>query len=504
MFWDHYQNMDRKGSEKMTQKTPFIVLAWLLIILFLLSACAGRELKVESIPKSGHPQVLIDKLENDIALARNGRINVLSPTWFAKAESSLKEAKKLLDEGAELARIFDAVATGRAQLGRAQEIAAVSRATLADAIKGRELARDAGAAALGKDYAEAENEFLNLTRAIEKNNLGYAQRNQAEVTEKFRQLEVRAIKVRTIGEVHNLLRIAQKQKSDKTAPESYAAAINKLTEADAFITENPYNKEQMGKLANEALFLSRRHLQIAAETRKLREMGPEQIALRMEGTLQKTARYLSAPDMRDRPFDRQIENILATISAQQADHEFTLKKAKEQQTEIRDLQQKIASLEGQSRKQQERLMAQKRLNQLFIEVQGYFNPDEAEIYKRENQLIIRLKAMHFPIGQAVIMPENYALLGKVQRTIRAFGEPDVIIGGHTDSTGPEPINEHLSQQRAEAVRQYLVANRTLPYDKIIAVGYGSMRPLATNSTEAGRATNRRIDVTISPAVQKFQ
>jgi outer membrane protein OmpA-like peptidoglycan-associated protein len=248
--------------------------------------------------------------------------------------------------------------------------------------------------------------------------------------------------------------------------------------------------------------LSRRHLQIAAETRKIQEMGPEQIALWMEATLQKTARYLSAPDMRDQPFDQQVENIVATISAQQADHEFTLKKAKEQQTEIKDLEQKIASLEGQSRIQQERLMAQKRLNQLFVEVQGYFNPNEAEVYKRENQLIIRLKAMHFPVGQSVIMPENYALLGKVQRTIRAFGEPDVIIGGHTDSTGPEPLNEHLSQQRAEAVRQYLVANRTLPYDKIIAVGYGSMRPLATNSTEEGRATNRRIDVTISAAVQK--
>jgi outer membrane protein OmpA-like peptidoglycan-associated protein len=488
----------------MTQKTPFTVLAWLLVIIFLLSACAGRKLEVESIPKSGHPQELINNLEKDIALARNKGINVLAPTWFAQAETSLSEAKKLLDEGAELAKIFDDVATGRAQLRRAKEIAEVSKATLSDAIKARELAREAGSPVLGKDYADVENEFLKLTRAIEKNNLGYAQRNQPEVTEKFRQLEIRAIKVSTIGEVRNLLRISEKQKSDKIAPQSYAAAINKLAEADAFITENPYNKEQMGKLANEALFLSRRHLEIAEETKKIQQMGPEQIALWMEATLQQTARYLSAPDMRDQSFDQQVENILATISAQQADHEFTINKAKEQQIEIRDLQQKTASLEGQSRKQQERLMAQKRLNQLFLEMQGYFNPDEAEVYKRENQLIIRLKAMHFPIGQSVIMPENYALLGKVQRTIRAFGEPDVIIGGHTDSTGPEPINEHLSQQRAEAVRQYLVANGTLPYDKIIAVGYGSMRPLATNSTEKGRAINRRIDVTIAPAVQKFQ
>ena len=488
----------------MTRKTSSTVLVWILVIPFLLTSCAGRKLEVESIPKSGHPQELINKLEKDIALARNERINVLAPTWFAKAESSLNEAKDLLEKGAELAKIFDDVALGRAQLGRAKEIAVVSKATLAEAIKGRELARDAGAAALGKDYADAEADFLKLTKAIEKENLGYAQRNQAAVTEKFRQLEIRAIKVRTIGEVRNLLRIAEKQNSDKIAPESYTAAINKLIEADAFITENPYNKEQMSKIANEALFLARRHLEIAEETKRIQEMKPEHIALWMEGTLQQTSSKLSAPDMRDQSFEKQVENIIETISAQQADHEYTLKKTKAQQLEIADLQQKLASLEGQSRIQQQRLLAQKHLNQHFIEVQSQFNPSEAEVYKRENQLIIRLKAMQFPVGQSVILPENYALLGKVQRAIRAFGEPDVIIGGHTDSTGPEPLNEHLSQQRAEAVRQYLVANGTLPYDKIIAVGYGSMRPLATNATEKGRAINRRIDITISPAAQTAQ
>ena len=488
----------------MTRKTLSTVLVWILVISFVLAACAGRKLEIESIPKSGHPQELINRLEKDIALARNERINVLAPTWFAKAESSLNEAKDLLDKGAELTKIFDDVALGRAQLGRAKEIAVVSKATLAEAIKGRELARDAGAAALGKDYADAEADFLKLTKAIEKENLGYAQRNQAAVTEKFRQLEVRAIKVRTIGEVRNLLRIAEKQKSDKIAPESYTAAINKLIEADAFITENPYNKTQMSKLANEALFLARRHLEIAEQTKKIQKMKPEHIALWMEGTLQQTSNKLSAPDMRDSSFEKQVENIIETISAQQADHEYTLKKTKELQLEVVDLQQKLASLEGQSRIQQQRLLAQKRLNQHFIEVQSQFNPTEAEVYKRENQLIIRLKAMQFPVGQSVILPENYALLGKVQRAIRAFGEPDVIIGGHTDSTGPEPLNEHLSQQRAEAVRQYLVANGTLPYDKIIAVGYGSMRPLATNATEKGRAINRRIDITISPGSQTSQ
>lgn len=486
----------------MTQKTSYTIFARLLTILFLLSACAGQPLEVESIPKSEPPQELINKLDGEIAMARNEKINVLAPTGFAEAESSLIEAKRLFEEGAELSKIFASIAAGRAELQHARKTAEVSKATLADAIQGRELARNAGAAELGKDYAAAEEQFLNLTRAIEKENLGYAQRNQSKVTEQFRQLEIRAIKVRTIGEVRNLLRAAEKQKSDKIAPQSYTAARNKLVEADTFITQNPYKNEQMNRLANEALFLARRHMEIAAEAKKMQTLDPEQIALTMEALLHKTTSQLAAPDMRDQSFEQQEKNILASISAQQADHEYTSKKVQEQQLEITELRQKIASLEGQSRQQQERLMAEKQLNQLFSEVRGYFNPNEAEVYKSENQLIIRLKTINFPVGQALIMPENYALLSKVQRAIRAFGEPDVIIGGHTDSSGPEPLNEHLSQQRAEAVRQYLVANGVLPFDKIIAVGYGSMRPLASNATDSGRAMNRRIDVTISPVAGK--
>jgi len=76
-----------------------------------------------------------------------------------------------------------------------------------------------------------------------------------------------------------------------------------------------------------------------------------------------------------------------------------------------------------------------------------------------------------------------------------------VIEGHTDSTGSDEVNDHLSQQRAESVRDYLVANKTLQAEKIVSIGYGSKRPLASNETEEGRAINRRIDVVISPRPQ---
>jgi len=484
-----------------------LILILLSAAAFVLTACAGHQPEVTPISKSENPQQLINDLDNDIAMARKNQVNVLAPTWFKKADNSLKAAKADLEKGGQISATFENIADGRTQLQRAEAIAKTARSTIPDAIKARELARQAGATNLGSDYTSVEYSFLDLTGSIERNNLAHAKRRQAGVTEKFRRLELRSIKIQTIGEVRRLINDARKKGLHRIAPQSFGAAQKKLIEADNFITENPYQKEKMHQLAAEALFMARRIHPVAAQTEKVDDMEPEQIVLWAEGILHQTTQKLGAPDMRDHSFDDQVENIMATISAQHADHEFMIENSKKQQEEIEKLQTTIANLEGQTIKEQkekERLLAEKQFNEKLSSIQHYFKPREAEVYKKQNQVIIRLKAMQFPVGQSVILPENYTLLSKVQSAIRTFGEPDVIIGGHTDSTGSENLNEHLSQQRADAVRQYFVANETLPYEKIIAVGYGSMRPIASNATQSGRAMNRRIDIIITPAVKQYK
>ncbi|MDH3258331.1 MAG: OmpA family protein, partial [Deltaproteobacteria bacterium] len=306
-------------------------------------------------------------------------------------------------------------------------------------------------------------------------------------------------------------------------------AKQKLSETDAFITENPYKKEEMLERANEALFHAQRTIEVSRQSQRIRTMEPEEIALRMEEILHATTGKLGAQDMRNQPVDTQLENVIASIDALQSDHTFMVDKAKAQQEEIATMKneyqaemetrdKRIATLEGQTREEQvekerimaerraaeERMAAERRFNEKFNEVQGYFSQDEAEVYKRGGQLVIRLRAIQFPVGKAVIMPENYAYLSKVQRAIRNFGDPDVVVEGHTDSTGSDVVNELLSQQRAESVREYFVANETLREDKIVSLGYGSQRPLASNETAGGRAINRRIDVVISPVAEPGQ
>ena len=476
----------------------------MIVLLSFVGACTSTSLNVKPVGESKNPTDQINRLENDIAAAYKNQLNVLAPTWFAKAESSLNQAKKGLKQGEEPSEVLGNIAEGQAQLRKAEEVTKVTRTTMGDLIKSRNLARQAGAAKLGYDYTDAEQRFLSLTKAIEKGDLAYAEKHKTALTETFRSLELRAIKIETLGEVRKLIERAKNNRVDKIAPRSFKLAQNKLSEADAFITQHPYEKEMMQQKANEALFMSQRLFQVADQSEKIKDMKPEELTLWVEKILYDITAKLAVADMRNQPYKIQVENIVGSIDTLQKDRQFLFNKVKTLKSDIETKDSQIAVLEGKTREQQiikERLAAEKRFNQLFIEVQNLFSPDEAEVYKKGNSLIIRLRAIQFPVGKSVIMPDNYPLLSKIQQSIRIFGEPDVIIEGHTDSTGSTEINEHLSQQRSESVRQYLLANKTLSYDRIVAVGYGSSKPLASNATQEGRAVNRRIDVIIKPQAQ---
>ncbi len=480
------------------------ILAVIGAVCFLAS-CAGSSPKVKPVVSLGDPMEQVNRLDKDIGNARNNQLNVLAPATFASAEAFLNESKKVLDSGDNPSVILEKITKGRVQLKLAEEVSKRARKVLPDLIKARNLARAAGATNFGADYAEVEKQFLELTKAVENGRLSRAKKNQPKVAESFRQLELRAIKDQTLGEARKLIKQAENKGAQKTAPKMYAEAKKRLAEVDAFITEHPYQKVKMHSMASDALFQAGRVLQVTLQSQTIRTMLPEDITLWVEEMLHKTADRLSAPDMRDKAIDTQVENILGSITTLQANHQFLKDQVMTRQAEIEAMKKQIASLEGRTREEQaarEQLAAEKRFNQLFNEVRHIFNPDEAEVYRQGTDLVIRLKAIQFPVGKHVIMPNNYSRLNQVQRAIRTFGEPDIVIEGHTDTTGFEMRNEHLSQKRAEAVRSYLVANGTLTMEKITAVGYGSKRPLASNRTVEGRAINRRIDVIITPRPQR--
>jgi outer membrane protein OmpA-like peptidoglycan-associated protein len=473
-----------------------------LLLVLLLSACSGRPPAISTALENKDPVEQLTSLASDLDAARQENLNVLSPRNFAKAERLYQEAHGMLERETDLSEILLKITAGRVELQRSEQTAQIARTVLADVIKVRELALAAGAANLGTEYTETEERFLRLTRAIEDNDLDSAQKDKAKVFDAFDQLELRAIKERNLGEAHRLLDQATANRAARQAPLALAEAQQKLDEAEAFVTDRRYQRDEIRQKAADALFYTRRLEQIMLQSQRLDTLAPEQVALYVEGLLHQTAEQLNLPDQRDRVFEGQLEGILTAIASNQQQRQDQNDEIAALEATIDQLRVQIASLEGSTREERiarQQLAEERRFQKLFNQVQGVFAPGEAEVYKQGDRLIIRLKTMSFSVGRAVIEAKNYPLLTKVQRAIALFGEPQAVIEGHTDSTGSAAANLALSQKRAEAVRAYLVANGTLPKEKVEATGHGSERPLASDQTAAGRAINRRIDIVLIPA-----
>lgn len=100
----------------------------------------------------------------------------------------------------------------------------------------------------------------------------------------------------------------------------------------------------------------------------------------------------------------------------------------------------------------------------------------------------------FDVGTSTIDPAGQAVLRAVAQLLAMNGAVTLEISAHTDSHGSESFNQRASQERADAVRAFLVT-AGVPPGRLRAVGYGETVPLDTNSTAEGRERNRRIELT---------
>ena len=120
-------------------------------------------------------------------------------------------------------------------------------------------------------------------------------------------------------------------------------------------------------------------------------------------------------------------------------------------------------------------------------------PPRVEVTKEK--VVIR-EMVFFETGNATIKPQSFSLLKEVAKTIKDHPEITKIrVDGHTDSVGTEKINQSLSQRRAESVMKFLV-KEGVDQTRLTAKGYGTTKPLADNTTEAGRSQNRRVEFII--------
>lgn len=104
--------------------------------------------------------------------------------------------------------------------------------------------------------------------------------------------------------------------------------------------------------------------------------------------------------------------------------------------------------------------------------------------------------IHFDFDSATIKPESYPLLREYANAFTGgLAAARIEIGGHTDSEGSEDYNQDLSIRRAQSVKDFLVLSYGITDSRLTIKGYGENLAIDTNTTETGRAKNRRVEFT---------
>ncbi len=106
-----------------------------------------------------------------------------------------------------------------------------------------------------------------------------------------------------------------------------------------------------------------------------------------------------------------------------------------------------------------------------------------------------LDNVYFETGKADIKPASFKYIDEMAEYLKLKTSMVIEISGHTDNVGKPEANLTLSQERANAVRNYLIKKGIAP-DRIVAKGYGDTQPISSNDTDAGKQKNRRTEVRI--------
>lgn len=122
----------------------------------------------------------------------------------------------------------------------------------------------------------------------------------------------------------------------------------------------------------------------------------------------------------------------------------------------------------------------------------------ANIQRQADMLSVTFRSdVLFDVDSAAMKPGAFDEISRTARVLNQYPQTNILIAGHTDSTGSEIYNQQLSERRAQVVKNALVGEGVNPA-RMNTIGYGEAKPIADNRNEAGRQMNRRVEITITP------
>ena len=468
-------------------------LIYSIIILLAFYATALSQLSFQ--------EQLFKEVDKVLKKANKEQAKLYSPENYKEAMTLYQEAKTNLNRGGNIQNIREDIAESQKYLEKAIEISNKANMTLATAIESRNAAKDADAEVYAKDLWEsAEIAFKRAMQNLENDDESDAKSYAGDAETDYRKAELLSIKINLIGPARQLLEKAENMDAEDYAAISFKKAQVSIEKMESLINNNRYAREEGLALAKDAKYQAQHAIFMTQTVRKLekQDYGFEEILLLNEQNLSEIAEVMEINADFNSGYAKTREDIIAKIQALQESNEKA-------QQDVISLEDRISMMEIQVSEYseikealQKKIALEDEQKRKIKMISDNFTKEEAQVFRDRDNMIIRLYGLSFQSGKSEIRATYFGLLSKVQKGIKEFDNCEVIIEGHTDSWGGADLNQRLSEERAIAVQEYLLANMKFPREKMSFIGYGEVKPVANNETKMGREKNRRIDLVIIP------
>lgn len=299
-------------------------------------------------------------------------------------------------------------------------------------------------------------------------------------------------------EARNAVRIAQSEGAEQYAGESYQHAVQLMDTADKYATEKHSSKKEL-------IATSRETVQTAEDSRAIAVKNVE--AANRNDERQDSANALAQSQAERARAQADAANSQANMAAAQANATTAQAQADKAQADMAasqaastaqvnaanaaaDQSRAAANAAAQNEQQADndkvllRSQLEARLNQIL------------QTRDSARGLIVNMSDVLFDTGKYSLNPGAREKLSKVAGILISYPSLNTEVGGYTDNVGSDGLNQTLSENRANAVRNYLVL-QGVSTDSVSARGFGNSSPVASNDNSGGRQSNRRVELVVS-------
>jgi outer membrane protein OmpA-like peptidoglycan-associated protein len=302
---------------------------------------------------------------------------------------------------------------------------------------------------------------------------------------------------------------ASTSQTNSLAPEDMATAKRALNRAESEYQRNPWSRN-----ARDLAYVAQRRVQIAESRARLElarrdkanaeqqlaasqaqaanELSQARAQLQAQEDAKRqadAARAQQEQDQADRARQAEADRVAREAQAQREELNRAQAQLEDQRAQLQARQQELED----ARKQQAQAEADRRA--AMQEVQRF-----AKVQEEQRGTVITLPGgLLFAPGKSELSPDAQRALEQVAQALKTVPDQHLVVEGHTDSKGTDDVNYELSVLRANAVKDFLTS-RGVERDRIEAVGFGETRPVASNASAEGRATNRRVEIVVQRGV----